>query len=78
MKLGTDADNIENQVSAPKNKKNAPAGESGNQRPKRRKDKLIRLDDLIPKQDITGGHQLLFGVTDTTQTTNNPRKENQK
>jgi len=65
-------------VSAPKNKKNAPAGESGNQRPKRMKDKLIRLDDLIPKQDVKGGHQLLFGVTDTTQTTNNPRKENQK
>jgi len=65
-------------VSAPKNKKNAPAGESGNQSPKRRKDKLIRLDDLIPKQDVKGGHQLLFGVTDTTQTTNNPRKENQK
>jgi len=65
-------------VSAPKNKKNAPAGESGNQRPKRRKDKLIRLDDLIPKQDVKGGHQLLFGVTDTTETTNNPTKENQK
>jgi len=63
-------------VSAPKSKKNAPAGESGNQRPKRRKNKLIRLDDLIPKQDVTGGHQLLFGVTDTTQTTNNPTKEN--
>jgi hypothetical protein len=57
-------------VSTPKNKKNAPAGESGNQRPKRSKDKLIRLDDLIPKQDVKGGHQL-FGVTDTTQTTNN-------
>jgi hypothetical protein len=43
-------------ISAPKNKKNAPAaGESGNQRTKRRKDKLIRLDDLIPKQDVTGG-----------------------
>jgi len=28
---------------------------------------LIRLDDLIPKQDITGGRQLLFGVTGTTQ-----------
>ncbi len=43
-------------VSAPKDKKNAPAvGESGNQRPKRKKDKLIRLDDLIPKQDVTGG-----------------------
>jgi hypothetical protein len=57
-------------VSAPKNKENAPAGESGNQRPKRRKEKLIRLDDLIPKQDVKGGHQLLFGATDTTQTTN--------
>jgi hypothetical protein len=56
-------------VSASKNKKTAPAGESENQRPKRRKDKLIRLDDLIPKQDVKGGHQLLFGVTDTTQTT---------
>jgi hypothetical protein len=54
-------------VSAPSNKKNAPAGESGNQRPKRRKEKVIRLDDLIPKQDVTGGHQLLFGATDTIQ-----------
>jgi hypothetical protein len=62
-------------LSAPKNKKNAPAGESGNQRPKRRKGKLIRLDDLIPKQDVTGGHQLLFGVTDTTETTNQNKKE---
>lgn len=62
-------------VSAPKNKKNAPAGESGNQRPKRSKAKLIRLDDLIPKQDVKGGQQLLFGVTDTTQSTNNPTKD---
>ncbi len=64
-------------VSAPKkNKKNAPAaGESENQRPKRRKEKLIRLDDLIPKRDVTGGQQLLFGVTDTTQSTNNPTKD---
>ena len=62
-------------VSGPKNKKNAPAGESGNQRPKRRKDKLIRLDDLIPKQDVTGGHQLLFGATDTTESRNNPTKD---
>ena len=37
-------------VRASENKKNAPAArESGNQKPKRRKDKLIRLDDLIPK-----------------------------
>jgi len=60
-------------VSAPKNKKNAPAAESENQRPKRRKDKLIRLDDLIPEKDIKGGRQLPFGVTDTTQR-NNPNK----
>jgi len=40
-----------------------------NQTPTHRKDKSIRLDDLIPKQGVTGGHQLLFGATDTTQTT---------
>jgi hypothetical protein len=63
-------------VSAPKNKDKAPAaGESGNQRPKRRKEKLIRLDDLIPKQDVTGGRQLLFGLTDKTQSTNKPTKD---
>jgi hypothetical protein len=73
--LGTDTDNRDAKVSAPKNKKNAPAGESGNQRPKRSKDKLIRLDDLIPKRDVTGGQQLLFGVTDTTQSINNPTKD---
>ncbi|PYI48054.1 MAG: hypothetical protein DMF11_04610 [Verrucomicrobia bacterium] len=57
-------------MSVPKDKNNAPAGESGNQRPKRKKEKVIRLDDLIPKQDVTGG-QLLFGATDTIQT--NPK-----
>ena len=62
-------------MSAPRNKKNAPAGESGNQRPKRRKEKLIRLDDLIPKQDVVGGHQLLFGVTDTQETNQNKKEE---
>jgi len=58
-------------VRAPKNKKNAPAGQSENQRPKRRKEKLIRLDDLIPKQDVKGGQQLLFGTTDTREETRN-------
>jgi hypothetical protein len=61
------------EVSAPKNKKNAPAGESTSQRPKRRKEKLIRLDDLIPKQNVVGGRQLLFGASDPTQTTSNPK-----
>jgi hypothetical protein len=61
-------------VSAPKDK-NAPAGESGNQRRKRKKEKLIRLDDLIPKQDVKGGHQLVFGVTDAAKSTNKPTKD---
>ena len=52
-------------------KKAPAAGESGNQRPKRRKDEMIRLNDLITKQDVTGGHRSLFGVTDKT---NNPTK----
>jgi hypothetical protein len=55
-------------VRAPKNKENAPAGESGNQRSKRKKGKLIRLDDLIPKQDVTGGGRLLFGASETIET----------
>jgi len=63
-------------MSVPKNKKHAPAGESGDRRPKRRKERLIPLDDLIPKQDVKGGHQLLFGAADTTQTTNEPKNEN--
>ena len=49
-------------VSQPKSKKIAPAEESGNQRPKHRKEKLIRLDDLIPKENVMGGRQLPFGV----------------
>ena len=54
-------------MNTPKNKKNAPATESGNKRRKHAKDKLIRLDDLIPEKDVKGGRQLPFGVTDTTQ-----------
>jgi hypothetical protein len=56
-------------------RRQAPAvrRESGNKTRKRRK--LIRLDDLIPKQDVKGGHQLLFGTTDTVETANNNRRE---
>ena len=64
----------EAEVSAPKTKKDAFPRESENQRLKRRKGKLIRIDDLIPKQDVKGGRQLLFGATDTTQATN-PTKQ---
>jgi len=62
-------------VSSPKNKKNAPVGETASQRQARKKDKMIRLDDLIPKKNVLGGRQLLFGASDTTQATNNPKQE---
>jgi hypothetical protein len=64
-------------VSEPINKENAPAGESAHRRQKRRKEKLIRLDDLIPKENVVGGRQLLFGATDITETSiNNPKQQN--
>ena len=59
-------------MNTPKDKKNASA-ESGNKRRKRPKDKLIRLNDLIPEKDVKAGHQVLFGVSDTTET-NDPKK----
>ena len=59
-------------MNTPKAKKDAPAAESGSKRRKRTKGKLIRLDDLIPEKDVKGG-QVLFGVTDTIQTKNNPK-----
>jgi hypothetical protein len=62
-------------VSAPKDKKNVPAGESGIRKQKRKKEKLIKLDDLIPKENVLGGRQYLFGVIDTNQTTKK-QKEN--
>ena len=53
-------------MSGPKDKRDPNAGEPSDQKPKRKKQKLIRLDDLIPKKDVKGGGgQHLFGVTDT-------------
>lgn len=60
-------------MNTPKNKKEAPAAESGIRGRKRTTDKLIRLDDLIPEKDVKGGRQMPFGVTDTTQR-DNPRQ----
>jgi hypothetical protein len=63
-------------VSSSKDRKDATAGESGIRKPKRKKEKLIRLDDLIPKEDVLGGRQYLFGTTYLNQTTNKKQKEN--
>jgi hypothetical protein len=52
-------------VSSPKERKDADGGEHGAQRQKRSKEKLIRLDDLLPDKKVVGGRHL-FGVTDIT------------
>jgi hypothetical protein len=54
-------------VSTPKDKRDTPVGEPESQKSKSKKQKLIRLDDLIPKKDVKGGQQF-FGSTDTTTT----------
>jgi len=53
-------------VSASKEKKGARAGDQKHQKQEHQKEKLIRLDDLIPKQSVRGGKQFFFGATDTT------------
>lgn len=60
-------------MNTPKDKKNAPAAESGDKKRKRTRDKLIRLDDLIPEKDVKGGRQLPFGVTETTPNEKQPK-----
>lgn len=57
------------------NKKKTLARDSRTQQGRRTKEKLIRLDDLIPKQQVTGGHQMLFGVTEITETSKGRRQK---
>jgi len=56
-------------------KKNAPADESGVQKHKRMNEQMIRLDDLIPKKDVTGRGRSLFGVSSTKPTALNKKKK---
>ena len=57
------------------NKRKAPAGEAeAHQRHPRKKDKMIRLDDLIPKKDVLGGRGLMIFGASQTQTVN-PKQE---
>ncbi|MEP6956304.1 MAG: hypothetical protein ABI883_05715 [Chthoniobacterales bacterium] len=62
-------------MSLPKDNKAAGAPESKTQKQKRQKEKLIRLDDLIPKGNVTGGRRLFFGATDTQQQPTHKTKE---
>lgn len=61
-------------MSASKEKKGAQAGDPKNRKPEREEDKLIRLDDLIPKQNVRGGRQLVFGASDTQPTTHKEKE----
>jgi hypothetical protein len=63
-------------VSGSKEKKDVRADESKIRKQKRKKEKLIRLDDLIPKEDVLGGRQYLFGTTTEINPTTNQQKEN--
>lgn len=56
-------------------KKNQPAGEGQNPKRAGQKEKLIKLDDLIPKGNVSGGRRLLFGATDINPTTNKTRRQ---
>jgi len=62
-------------VSASREKKGARAREPKHQKQEHQKEKLIRLDDLIPKQNVRGGRQLFFGASDTQQPTRKTEKE---
>ncbi len=61
-------------MSTPKDKKAAETEESQTPKPKPGKEKLLRLDDLIPKKNVSGGRQLLFGVTDINQVKHNRKR----
>ena len=61
-------------MSASKENKGARADDSKNQKQDSMKDKLIRLDDLIPKQSVNGGRQFVFGETDTESPTQNTKE----
>lgn len=55
-------------MSGAKDNKDGREGEAQMRKPKRKSEKLIRLSDLLPKANVSGGRQLLFGATDINQT----------
>ncbi|MFL6539758.1 MAG: hypothetical protein ACJ8HU_03265 [Chthoniobacterales bacterium] len=61
-------------MSASNENRGARANDSKDQQQENTKDKLIRLDDLIPKQSVSGGRQFVFGETDTELPTQNTKE----
>ena len=57
-----------------KDKKLNPAVESAKEKQVSSGMKMIRLDDLIPKQDVKGGRRVFFGGKDLKSTENKPKK----
>jgi hypothetical protein len=70
FRLGTPRDHRSGKVSASKQNKGAQAGDAKNQKPGAKKEKLIRLDDLIPKQNVRGGRQIYYFGSSNTETNN--------
>lgn len=64
----------EQTVKPPKDKKLNPAGEPANEKQIPPGKKMIRLEDLIPKQDVKGGKQMFFGGKNPKSTDNKPKK----
>jgi hypothetical protein len=62
-------------VSSSKEKKDADSGERGAQRQKRSKDKLIRLDDLVPDEKVVGDGNYSARLTQS-KTKNTTKKGN--
>lgn len=56
-----------------RNNKKSRTGAGQTRRRSKDKDKPIRLEDLIPKQDVSGGKRHVFGVTNPTL--DQPRKK---
>jgi hypothetical protein len=61
-------------VSTPEDNDQTAAGGSPTEKKSNKKEKLIRLDDLIPKKNVSGGRQLLFGATEIKPMTNKPKR----
>jgi hypothetical protein len=60
-------------VKPSKDKKLNPAGKLADKMQGASKEKMIRLDDLIPKQDVKGGRRVFFGGKDLKSTNDKPK-----